>query len=192
MIDLARWESTRRQTQAATVGVIAFALASIALTPIAGQKLAPSLTIFAIFMTAAIGANGMTAFLLLSQYRTTRAPAIAILSLAYGFAAMTIIPYTVTYPGMFGLGVPLGAGPQSSGWIWVLWHVGFIGLLLAYVIARRHDEKRGMLIQGSQVTRGIRVATAAGDDRAPSRECGQLPVARGFGIWRDHLDTRLQ
>src|SRR5471032_903060 len=140
MIDLARWESTRRQTQAATVGVIAFALASIALTPIAGQKLAPSLTIFAIFMTAAIGANGMTAFLLLSQYRTTRAPAIAILSLAYGFAAMTIIPYTVTYPGMFGLGVPLGAGPQSSGWLWVLWHVGFIGLLLAYVIARRHDE----------------------------------------------------
>src|SRR6185312_2114224 len=113
MIDLARWESTRRQTQAATAGVVAFALASIALTPIAGHKLAPSLTIFAVFMTAAIGANGMTAFLLFSQFRTTRAPAIAILSLAYGFAATTIIPYTIAYPGMFGPAAPLGAAPQA-------------------------------------------------------------------------------
>jgi diguanylate cyclase (GGDEF)-like protein len=140
MIDLARWESTRHQQLAATIGVLAFAVASIALSPIAGVHLPPSLTTFAVFMTAAIGANGMTAFLLFSQFRTTRSPAIAVLSLAYGYAAAMIIPYTLTYPGVFGHTVPLGAGPQSSGWLWVLWHAGFVGLLLTYVVARRHDE----------------------------------------------------
>jgi len=140
MIDLARWESTRYQQRAAAIGVLAFAVASIALSPIAGVELPPSLTLFAVFMTAAIGANGMTAFLLFSQFRTTRSPAIAVLSLAYGYAAAMIIPYTLAYPGMFGPTLPLGAGHQSSSWLWVLWHAGFVGLLLTYVIARRHDE----------------------------------------------------
>jgi len=140
MIDLTRWESTRRQRLAALAGVLLFAIASLALTPIAGLPLAASLSTFAVIMTAAIGANGMTAFLLFSQYRTTRSPAIAVLALAYGCTAAVMIPYFLTYPGMFGNVALLGAGPNASSWLWVLWHAGFIALLIGYIVARRRSE----------------------------------------------------
>jgi len=140
MIDLTRWESTSEQRRAALISVVFVVLSAVAITPFARVALPVSMTAVAAILGASICANGITAFLLFSQFRTTRSPAIAVLALGYAFAAITILPYLLTYPDMFGTNTIIGGNAISSTWLWVVWHLGFLAILLTYVLARARLE----------------------------------------------------
>ncbi|GAC1402769.1 MAG: sensor domain-containing diguanylate cyclase [Candidatus Velthaea sp.] len=159
MIDLTRWESTRGQRRAALLSVAALALVAIALTPVAHIALRPELTAVAAILAASICANGVTAFLLFSQFRTTRSPGIAILALGYGFSAFAMTAYFLTEQEMFGAVPPFGTTVNSAPWLWVIWHAGFLALLLTYVVVHRRSERAGSERRiGLMVTRIYRVA----------------------------------
>jgi diguanylate cyclase (GGDEF)-like protein len=143
MIDITRWESTTTQRRAAALSAAAVVLFSLALTPFAGQALPASYTVVAMILGAAIAANATTAFLLYSQYRSTRSPAVAALALGYAYAAGVMAPYLLTYPGMLAPGVPFGQTEMTSAWLWIAWHIGFMALLLAYAGARARLERPG-------------------------------------------------
>ncbi|HKH19684.1 MAG TPA: MASE4 domain-containing protein, partial [Gammaproteobacteria bacterium] len=77
-------------------------------------------------------ADLITAVLLFSQSVIIVSRAILILANGYLFSALIVIPHALTFPGAFAPKGLLGAGIQSSGWLNVFWHVGFLVAVAGY------------------------------------------------------------
>lgn len=135
MIDLATWTPSTNDRRAALISAVALVIAAVALTPFAQMRLGAIPAFMPSVFAAAILAQAITAFLLYSQYRTTRNLGLGLLAAAYLFAALTLIPYVLSYPGIFGSPQIAGAGRETSAWIWVCWHYGFLALLILYCAA---------------------------------------------------------
>jgi signal transduction histidine kinase/ActR/RegA family two-component response regulator len=78
----------------------------------------------------------MTATLLLGQFTRLRALALLALGAGYLFDAAMILPHTLSFPGLFAPTGLLGAGEQTTAWLYVFWHGGFPLFVLAYVYFR--------------------------------------------------------
>jgi diguanylate cyclase (GGDEF)-like protein len=81
----------------------------------------------------AIFAELLTAFLLWNQYRATGHPPIAVLALAYAGAAALNAEYALAFPHAF-VEHFLGAGPQSSAWLYFSGHVFFSTYIILFAV----------------------------------------------------------
>jgi signal transduction histidine kinase len=81
----------------------------------------------------------ITAALLFSQFAVYRSRALLVLACGYLFSALTLVAHGLTFPGAFAPGGLLGAGLQSTAWIYWFWHFGFTLALLAYGLLK--EEK---------------------------------------------------
>ena len=77
-------------------------------------------------------ANLVTAVLLFNHSCVTASRALLVFANGYLFSAMIVIPHALTFPGAFAPKGLLGAGFQSSGWLNVFWHVGFLAAVIGY------------------------------------------------------------
>jgi signal transduction histidine kinase len=84
-------------------------------------------------------ADLITAVLLFNQSLASRA--LLVLANGYLFSALIVIPHALTFPGAFAPQGLLGAGVQSSGWLNVLWHFGFLAAVAGYAWLK--SEERG-------------------------------------------------
>jgi len=91
------------------------------------------------YEAALIVTDVITAILLYGQFARTRSAAMLVLSSAYLFCAFITIPHLLTFPGAFAPTGLLGAGNQSTAWLYVFWHGAFPLFVLAYA----HLRKRG-------------------------------------------------
>ncbi|WP_244140187.1 sensor domain-containing diguanylate cyclase [Caballeronia sp. BCC1704] len=98
-----------------------------------GPVIVPFLPIFATWVTLT---EGLTAFLLWTQYRISGRLLFATLSGAYAFVSLIAAIQLIVFPGVFSAGGLLGAGPQTAIWIWVFWHGGFPALVTVSLAAR--------------------------------------------------------
>jgi len=85
----------------------------------------------------------ITAILLFGQAAITRSRALLMLAGAYLFNAAMVVPHALTFPGLITPTGWLGAGPQSTAWLYMGWHAGFPLLLIAYVFLKRRDAAAG-------------------------------------------------
>jgi signal transduction histidine kinase len=76
----------------------------------------------------------ITSVLLFAQYAIFPSRAMLVLASGYLFTALIVIPHALTFPGAFAPGGLLGAGLQSTGWLYYLWHIGFPSAVLAYAV----------------------------------------------------------
>src|SRR2546428_13897238 len=57
------------------------------------------------------------------------------------------VSHALTFPGLFSPTGLLGAGPQSTAWLYILWHGSFPLLVIAYALlkdaGRETDRPRG-------------------------------------------------
>jgi diguanylate cyclase (GGDEF)-like protein len=97
------------------------------------QVVPPFLPIFATWVTLT---EGLTAFLLWTQYRISGRLFLATLAGAYAFVSVTTAIQLLVFPGVFSARGLLGAGPQSAIWIWVFWHGGFPTLVMIALAVR--------------------------------------------------------
>jgi len=74
------------------------------------------------YATAMLVNDSITAVLLFAQFSILRSPALLAISSGYLFTALMLIPWMLTFPGVFAPGGLLGAGLQSTTWIYILWH----------------------------------------------------------------------
>jgi signal transduction histidine kinase/CheY-like chemotaxis protein len=104
-----------------------------ALAPFAQAKLAPVPAFIPIYESALVILDLVTAVLLFGQYRIARSDSLLLLASGYLFTALMAIGHALTFPGLFAPEGLLGAGPQSTAWIYMFWHAAFPLFVLAYV-----------------------------------------------------------
>jgi PAS domain S-box-containing protein len=89
----------------------------------------------------------ITAILLFAQYSILRSRALLMLACGYLFTALTAVAHMLTFPGLFSSTGMLGAGPQSTAWLYMFWHGVFPITVIAYALlkgrARAADVPRG-------------------------------------------------
>jgi signal transduction histidine kinase len=86
-------------------------------------------------------ADLITAVLLFSQ-AVPASRALVVLANGYLFSALIVIPHALTFPGAFAPQGLLGAGVQSSGWLNILWHFGFLVTVAGYTCLKSGDRRK--------------------------------------------------
>jgi len=76
--------------------------------------------------------NLATAGLLFAIFSTTASRSILVLGSGYFFAALIVIPWALTFPGAFAPTGLLGAGLQSTPWLFTFWNLGFAASVIGY------------------------------------------------------------
>jgi signal transduction histidine kinase len=78
----------------------------------------------------------ITAVLLFSLCWIYHSRALLALASGYLFTALIVIPHLLTFPGAFSPTGLLGAGLQSTGWLYIFWHAGLPVALLIYAFIK--------------------------------------------------------
>jgi PAS domain S-box-containing protein len=111
---------------------ILFALA----VPYAGTPLTPVPAFVASYQSALATSDIITAVLLFTQFAALRTRAMLMLSSGYLFTAAAALVHAMTFPGLFAPTGLLGAGPQTTVWLYMAWHTGFPLMVLFYALTR--------------------------------------------------------
>ena len=146
-IFLSTMPATRRDRMAALAVVGVSAVLFACAVPFAGVPLAPVPAFVASYQSALAINDLITAVLLFSQFAISRSRALLLLASGYLFTAMAAIVHALTFPGLFAPGGLLGAGPQTTVWLYMIWHGGFPLLVLGYALLKASDN--GSKIRGS-------------------------------------------
>jgi signal transduction histidine kinase len=89
-----------------------------------------------VYGTAIFVNDLITSVLLFNQFAILRSRALLAISNAYLFTALMVIPWTLTFPGVFAPGGLLGAGLQSTNWLYVLRYAAFPTFVMAYTFLK--------------------------------------------------------
>jgi len=103
------------------------------------------------YVTALFVIDLITAVLLFAQFSMLRSSALLVIANGYLFTALVVIPWMLTFPGAFTPGGLLGAGLQTTNWLYILWHAGFPMFVIAYALLKDADPAK-RLWQGSAGT----------------------------------------
>jgi len=129
----------RDRTAAASIVVVSAVLFACAI-PFAGMPLTPVPAFVASYQSALAINDLITAVLLFSQFGVSRSRALLLLASGYLFTAIAAMVHALTFPGLFAAGGLLGAGPQTTVWLYMVWHGGFPLLVLGYATLKAHDN----------------------------------------------------
>lgn len=128
------------QTRLARAFAIALSIVFAALVMFADQRLARVDVFIPITQTAILLNDLITAVLLYSQFAIVGRSALLILASGYLFSALLVIPYMATFPGLFTATGLLGAGVQSTPWIFFLSHAGLPVAVILYALRKDLNE----------------------------------------------------
>ncbi|HLG81781.1 MAG TPA: MASE4 domain-containing protein [Bradyrhizobium sp.] len=138
-------------------------MAVAVVAPFAATPL-PRFAAFIPFLNATILVTDLvTAILLFAQFSISRSRGVLVLAGGYLFTALIVIPHALTFPGAFSPTGLLGAGVQTTAWLYILWHLVFPLALLTY--AALEDSKftvRGSIRSAIAYCVGITVSLALG------------------------------
>jgi PAS domain S-box-containing protein len=137
--------SRDRMAAVAVVGVSAALFACA--VPFAGVPLTPIPAFVASYQSALVLNDIFTAILLFSQFGILRSRALLLLASGYLFTAAAAIVHALTFPGLFASSGLLNAGPQTTVWLYMIWHGGFPLLVLGYALLK--DGDGGPKIRGT-------------------------------------------
>jgi PAS domain S-box-containing protein len=128
--------------------------------PFAGVPLTPVPAFVASYQSALAINDMITSVLLFSQFAISRSRAMLLLASGYLFTAMAAIVHALTFPGLFAPGGLLGAGSQTTVWLYMIWHGGFPLLALGYSLLKESGSRIRGSTRGAIVTSIVAVAVA--------------------------------
>jgi polar amino acid transport system substrate-binding protein len=135
---LATATAGRADQRTAVVIAIASFFVFVAVVPFVRMPLAPMPAFIPSYEAALFFIDLVTAILLYDQAIRLRSYALLALAAGYLFDALIIVPHALSFPGAFSPGGLLGAGPQTTAWLYVFWHGGFPLFVIAYAVLRRY------------------------------------------------------
>jgi PAS domain S-box-containing protein len=108
----------------------------------------PPVPAFVASYQSALAINDLiTTILLLSQFSLLRSRALLLLASGYLFTAIAAIVHGLTFPNLLTPTGLFNAGPQTTGWLYMVWHGGFPLFVLGYAALK--DKGGGREIKGS-------------------------------------------
>ena len=126
-------EQRRAAAAAALISLVTFAV----LVPYARVPLAPVPAFIPAYETALVVIDLITAVLLFQQFAQLRSAALLALATGYLFDATMTLAHALSFPGLITPTGWLGAGGQTTAWLYMFWHGGFPLFVIAYVGLQR-------------------------------------------------------
>jgi PAS domain S-box-containing protein len=126
---------------AAVVVVVSLAIFAAA-APFARVQLTPVWAFVPSYQSALVINDLITAILLYAQFPTFRSRGLLLLAGGYLFTALMAIVHGLTFPGLFAPTGLIGAGPQTTAWLYMFWHGGFPLLVVGYALLK-HGGAQG-------------------------------------------------
>ena len=124
--------------------VAASALVFAIAVPFAKIQLPAVLGFIPTYQSALATNDLITAVLLYAQFGLQRSRALLWLAAGYLFTALMAIVHTLTFPGLFAPDGLLGAGPQTTAWLYMFWHGVFPLMAIGYAMTKdRNGEAAG-------------------------------------------------
>lgn len=119
---------------------VAYVLATLAVLPFAATP-GPVIPAFTTtFGAGVLVADLCTGYLLHVQFRAVRSTSLLMLAVAYFYSAAMALLHVLSFPGAWIADRPLIGTPQTVGWLFIFWIVGFPVLVLAAILA---EARRG-------------------------------------------------
>ena len=125
--------------------------------PLSDIRLARVPAFLPMYLMAMFLNDAFTATLLFAQFAISRTLANLVIASGYLFTAIIVIPYSMTFPGVFAPAGVIG-GLQSTAWLYVLWHAGFPIFVIGYALLK--DGGPGKLIWRGKVSEAIVLSIA--------------------------------
>jgi len=139
-----------RTHERAALGVSLFLFAAfLAVLPVATIKIRQIDVFIPIVAIVMFLNDSITASLLLAQFSVLRTRALLALANGYLFTALIVVPYALLWPGAFSPMGLFGAGWQSPGWLFVIWHVGLPTSVIIYSLLRGREEETPQIARSS-------------------------------------------
>ena len=139
-IFLSTLPAQRRDRRLAAGVVIVSAGIFAAAAPFATAPLAPIAAFIPIYESALVVTDLITAALLFGQFNLLKSRGLPVLASAYLFTALLTIAHLLSFPGAFSPSGLLGAGPQTTAWLYMFWHAGFPLLVGAYALLEKPPD----------------------------------------------------
>ncbi len=117
------------------------ALLFVLLLPFATRPLGAMPAFIPIYQASLVISDVITAVLLYSQFRILGRAGTAMLVAGYLFTALMAAMHALSFPGLFAPGGWLGAGMQTTAWLYMFWHLGFPLAVLGYALLSDRDAR---------------------------------------------------
>ena len=140
-----------RERRLAAWVVLISALIFVAAAPFAKLALPPVPAFLPVYQSALVVNDLITAVLLFGQFGILRSRALLVLASAYLFSALMAVAHALSFPGLFAATGLLGAGGQTTAWLYFLWHGIFPLLVIAYSLLAVAGPEAGSVKRGAVV-----------------------------------------
>ena len=127
---------SRRVRRTTFTVVLVSIVVFLALVPFAKVGLGQVPAFIPVYQSALVACDLITATLLWGQYGILRSRALLVLATGYVFSALMAIAHALSFPGLFAPGGLLGAGGQTTAWLYFLWHAGFPLFVIGYALLK--------------------------------------------------------
>ena len=153
----------RRDRRLAAAAVVVSLGVFLIAVPFAKIPLTPVWAFIPVYQSALVVNDLITAVLLFSQFAILRSRAILCLAAGYLFTALMAIVHALTFPGLFAPTGLLGAGAQTTAWLYMFWHGGFPLVVIAYAGLKGRPAPAGRPAAGpgAPILLAAGIATAA-------------------------------
>jgi len=110
--------------------------AFLLVAPFAQVQLAEMWAFLPIYESTFVTLSLIVVSLLLFQFRMLRSWGLVVLAGGFLFSAAMASVHALSFPGLFAATGLLGAGPQTTAWVYFLWHGGFALFVVGYALSR--------------------------------------------------------
>ena len=141
---LSTQQATPAQRRLALIVIAVSVLAFVLAAPFAKVQLPKVWAFIPIYQSALIVNDLITAVLLFGQFAILRARALKVLAIGYLFTACMAAAHALSFPGLFAENGLLGAGPQTTAWLYMFWHGGFPLTVIGYAYLADRPADNGM------------------------------------------------
>lgn len=156
---LAELPAGRAEQRFACAIIVVSALIFLVLASFAKVPLAPLPAFIPLYQAALFINDVITVVFLLGQSQFSCGRALTVLAGGYLFTALMSVVHALTFPGLFAPTGLLDAGPQTTAWLYVFWHVGFPIFVVAYACTRPEGDRSRR--DGAEILMGARTVVAA-------------------------------
>src|SRR3954452_19047022 len=135
-----------RTQQKLALGVALLIVLAAFLISATGQqqvKLAAVDALVPLYGMAMFVTDSITAVLLFTQFSIVRSRALLIISSGYVWTALVVIPWLLSFPGVFAPhGLLGGSSSEITVWLYTLWHAGFPMFVIAYAVLKDEEPAK--------------------------------------------------